>query len=327
MTNDTPAAAYAHVAVLVPCYNEENTVAKVVADFKAALPGASVYVFDNCSSDNTGSCALQAGATVCQVRRRGKGNVVRRMFADVEAQVYVLVDGDDTYNAASAPRMVAELEVEGLDMVVGTRLTHFDAGAFRHGHRFGNDLLTGVLGMIFGRSFSDILSGYRVFSRRFVKSFPALAQGFETESELTVHALELRMPVGEVETPYYQRPPDSKSKLNTYRDGLRILYTILALFKEERPLSFFSILAALLALISVALAIPIFITYVKTGLVPRFPTAILSMGIMTLAFLSLTSGIILETVTRGRHEMKRMFYLQQPAPRRRGSKSETPQPV
>jgi len=243
------------------------------------------------------------------VNRPGKGNVVRRMFADVEAQVYLLVDGDDTYDASAAPRMIEKLEQEGLDMVVGTRLTHFDAGAFRHGHRFGNDLLTGFLGTIFGRSFSDILSGYRAFSRRFVKSFPALARGFETETELTVHALEMRMPVGEVETAYRTRPAESHSKLNTYRDGLRILATILVLFKEERPLTFFSILAGLLAASSLGLALPIFITYLETGLVPRFPTAILSMGLMTLAFLSLTSGIILESVTRGRQELKRLFYL------------------
>ena len=314
MTKDALAVDYAHVAVLVPCYNEENTVAKVVADFKAALPGASVYVFDNCSSDNTGSCALQAGATVCQVRRRGKGNVVRRMFADVEAQVYVLVDGDDTYDAASAPRMVAELEVEGLDMVVGTRLTHFDAGAFRHGHRFGNDLLTGVLGMIFGRSFSDILSGYRVFSRRFVKSFPALAQGFETESELTVHALELRMPIAEVPTPYKDRPPGSASRLNTIRDGIRILRTIMRLVKEERPLPFFSALSGLLAIVSLLFSIPIFTNYFATGLVPRLPTAVLATGLMLLAFLSLACGLILDTVTHGRRELKRLRYLAIPAP-------------
>ncbi len=309
----TPAldSPYSHVAVLVPCFNEAQTVAKVVRDFKSALPGAAVHVFDNCSSDDTAACALAAGARVSRVNRPGKGNVVRRMFADIEAQIYLLVDGDDTYDASAAPRMIEKLETEGLDMVVGTRLAHFDSGAFRHGHRFGNDLLTGFLGAIFGRSFSDILSGYRAFSRRFVKTFPALARGFETETELTVHALEMRLPVGEVEIAYRTRPAESHSKLNTYRDGGRILATILVLFKEERPLTFFSILAGLLAIASVGLALPIFITYLHTGLVPRFPTAILSMGLMTLAFLSLASGIILESVTRGRRELKRLFYLRQ----------------
>jgi len=301
------------IAVLIPCYNEEKTIARVVMDYRAALPDATVYVFDNRSTDRTRAEAERAGAVVRYEGHPGKGNVVRRMFADVDADIYVLVDGDDTYDAASAPRMIEKLVNESLDMVVGTRLTKHDAGAFRAGHRFGNDLLTGVMGVLFGKSFTDILSGYRVFSRRFVKSFPALSKGFETESELTVHALEMRMPTGEVETPYKSRPSDSKSKLRTYRDGMRILLTILALFKEEKPLSAFSILALFLALVSIALAIPLFITYFQTGLVPRFPTAILATGIMTLAFLSFACGLILETVTRGRKEAKRMAYLMYPA--------------
>lgn len=309
---DQPLADF-RIAVLIPCFNEEKTIAQVVMDFRNALPDAAIYVYDNRSTDRTGQQAKAVGAIVRHEGHPGKGNVVRRMFADVEADIYVLVDGDDTYDAASASAMINKLVDESLDMVVGTRLTKHDATAFRSGHRFGNDLLTGVMGLLFGKSFTDILSGYRVFSRRFVKSFPALSAGFETESELTVHALEMRMPTGEVETPYKSRPSDSKSKLRTYRDGIRILLTIMALFKEEKPLTAFSVLALFLAIISTALAIPIFITYFETGLVPRFPTAILSTGIMTLAFLSFACGLILETVTRGRKEAKRMGYLAYPA--------------
>jgi hypothetical protein len=238
------------------------------------------------------------------------------MFSEVEADIYVLADGDGTYDAASAPDMIERLVADGLDMVVGSRLTRSEGEAFRRGHRVGNDLLTGCLGFFFGRTFTDILSGYRVFSRRYVKSFPALASGFETETELSVHALELRMPVVEVSTPYKVRPAGSSSKLRTYRDGLRILMMILILFKEERPFAFFSIISVLLAIVSLVLAYPVFVTYLETGLVPRFPTAILSTGLMILASLSFTSGIILETVTRGRHEMKRLFYLSLPGPRR-----------
>lgn len=300
------------VAVLVPCYNEAATIAKVVADFGAALPQARIYVYDNRSEDRTAAIAATAGAIVRTVASRGKGNVIRRMFADIQADVYVLVDGDDTYEAADAPAMVAQLIAEGLDMVVGTRLSVHEQGAFRSGHRLGNDLLTGVVGLIFGRSFTDMLSGYRVFSRRFVKSFPALARGFETETELTVHALGLRMPVAEKTTAYRSRPEASQSKLNTYRDGLRILATILLLFKEERPLLFFNLVFLVLSALSLILAYPIVVTYLETGLVPRFPTAILSTGIMILAFLSLASGFILDTVTRGRREFKRLIYLSIP---------------
>jgi glycosyltransferase involved in cell wall biosynthesis len=301
------------VAVLIPCYNEEKTIGKVVSDFRRALPRAAIYVYDNRSGDQTEKRALEAGALVRKEPSRGKGNVVRRMFADIQADIYVLVDGDDTYHAPSAPAMVQKLVEENLDMVVGSRLAVHDAAAFRWGHRLGNDLLTGFVGIIFGRSFTDILSGYRVMSRRFVKSFPALARGFETETELTVHALGLRMPIAETVTPYKTRPQDSPSKLRTYRDGLRILLTILLLFKEERPLTFFSILFAFLASLSLVLAYPVFITYLETGLVPRFPTAILSTGIMLLAFLSLTAGFVLDTVTRGRRELKRLMYLAIPA--------------
>lgn len=309
----TTAAPQAHrLAVILPCFNEEAAIAAVVRDFRAALPQAVVYVYDNNSRDNTVALARAAGAVVRHETRQGKGHVVRRMFADVEADIYVLADGDGTYDAAGAPAMVAKLIDERLDMVVGSRLTTYEGEAFRRGHRFGNDLLTGFLGLCFGRTFTDILSGYRVFSRRYVKSFPALSTGFETETELSVHALELRMPIAEVVTPYKTRPAGSTSKLRTYRDGFRILMMILNLFKEERPLAFFSIIAAILGLAAVALAYPVFMTYIETGLVPRFPTAILSTGLMILASLSLAGGFILDTVTHGRQEMKRLAYLSIP---------------
>jgi glycosyltransferase involved in cell wall biosynthesis len=297
------------VAVILPCYNEEAAIAGVVRDFRTALPQAEIYVYDNNSMDNTVEVAAAAGAVVRRETRQGKGHVVRRMFADVEADIYVLADGDGTYDAASAPVMIDKLIRERLDMVAGSRLTTYEGEAFRRGHRFGNDLLTGFLGLCFGRTFSDILSGYRVFSRRYVKSFPALSTGFETETELAVHALELRMPIAEVSTPYKARPAGSASKLRTYRDGFRILMMILNLLKEERPLAFFSIIAGALALASIVLAYPVLVTYLETGLVPRFPTAILSTGLMILASLSLTCGFVLDTVTHGRREMKRLAYL------------------
>ena len=300
------------VAVLVPCHNEDVSVARVVQDFRQALPSAQIFVYDNDSSDSTAEVARIAGAVVRREPRRGKGNVVRRMFSDIDADIYVLVDGDGTYHAASVQLMIDKLVEERLDMVVGTRQADDGEAAYRAGHRFGNRMLTSFVGLLFGRSFSDILSGYRVFSRRFAKSFPALAVGFETETELTIHALGLRMPIAEVVTPYGARANGSESKLNTYRDGIRISLTILKLFKEERPLLFFSILFAILSLSSLILAFPIAITYLETGLVPRFPTAILATGVMLLAFLSLASGFILDTVTHGRHELKRLFYLSIP---------------
>ena len=302
------------IAVLIPCYNEEVAIGAVVRDFRAALPEATIFVFDNNSRDRTVEAAREAGAIVRRVPLQGKGNVVRRMFADVDADAYVLVDGDDTYHAASAPSMVAQLFAENLDMVVSRRITD-EAAAYRQGHRFGNWVLTEFVARLFGRAFTDILSGYRVFSRRFVKSFPALATGFEIETELTVHALELRMPIDEIDTPYKSRPEGSVSKLNTYRDGIRILWTILKLFRQERPLAFFGSLGAALGLASLALSIPLFLTYAETGLVPRFPTAILITGMTLTAFLSLACGLILDTVTRGRHEMKRLVYLQIAPPR------------
>jgi glycosyltransferase involved in cell wall biosynthesis len=297
------------IAVILPCFNEEAAISETVRGFRAALPQATVYVFDNNSGDRTMAFAREAGVVVRSETRQGKGHVVRRMFADVDADIYVLADGDGTYESADAPALVARLRGEQLDMVVGSRLTTYEGEAFRRGHRFGNDLLTGFLGMCFGRTFTDILSGYRVFSRRFVKSFPALSRGFEIETELSVHALELRMPIAEVVTAYKARPAGSASKLRTYRDGWRILMMILNLFKRERPLAFFSIIAGALALAALLLAYPIFITYVETGLVPRFPTAILATGLMILSSLSLTSGFVLDIVTHGRREMKRLAYL------------------
>ncbi|QQO20420.1 glycosyltransferase [Bradyrhizobium diazoefficiens] len=303
------------IAVLMPCYNEEAAVATVVADFRKALPSAAIYVYDNNSRDRTAAVAREAGAIVRSEHRQGKGHVVRRMFADVEADVYVLVDGDATYDAPSAPRMIDRLLDDHLDMVVGLRVDQIQA-AYRLGHRTGNRMLTGFLASIFGHTFKDILSGYRVFSRRFVKSFPVLSDGFEIETELAVYALELSLPVAEIETPYYARPEGSFSKLNTWRDGFRILGTMLKLYRSERPLRFFTVIGILLALASVILAIPIVITFIETGLVPRLPTAVLSMGLMIMALLSLSSGLVLDTVTRGRREMKMLAYLSQPALKR-----------
>ena len=296
------------LAVLIPCYNEAAAIADTVAGFRKALPTARILVFDNNSTDDTIAIARQAGAETRHVLRQGKGNVVRRMFADIEADLYLLVDGDATYDAASAPRLIDKLLTDGLDMVVGARRDQ-QTDAYRPGHRFGNRILTEFVARVFGRAFNDILSGYRVFSRRFVKSFPAIATGFEIETELTIHALELRMPIAEVETPYYARPAGSVSKLNTWRDGARILRTILRLYQLQRPLSFFTWIAGALAAVAIILAIPVVITFIDTGLVPRLPTAVLSTGLMLLASLSLTCGLILDNVTRGRQEMKRLFYL------------------
>jgi glycosyltransferase involved in cell wall biosynthesis len=299
------------VAVLVPCFNEEAAVATVVTDFRKSLPAADIYVYDNNSTDRTGAVAREAGAQVRSERRQGKGHVVRRMFADVDADIYVLVDGDATYDAASAPRMIEMLVKEHLDMVVGLRVDRVQA-AYRRGHRTGNRMLTSFLSSVFGQAFNDILSGYRVFSRRFVKSFPVLSDGFEIETELTVHALELTLPVAEIETPYYARPQGSFSKLNTWRDGFRILGTILRLYRSEKPLRFFTAIGVFLAVISIGLAIPVLVTFLEQGVVPRLPTAVLSTGLMIVAMLSVASGLVLDTVTRGRREMKLLAYLSQP---------------
>lgn len=305
--------SHPRVAVVLPCYNEEAAIAETVAGFRAALPGADIYVYDNNSRDRTVEIARGAGAIVRSERTQGKGNVVRRMFADVEADVYVMADGDLTYDPNAAPAMVQMLLDEQLDMVVGTR-QHEVAEAYRGGHVLGNKLFTGLLSKLFGRSFTDIFSGYRVFSRRFVKSFPVLSAGFEIETEISVHALELKMPVGEVGTRYGARPEGSASKLSTYRDGWRILKTIGTLYRVERPVLFYGSVAALLAIVALVLAVPLLLTYLDTGLVPRMPTAILVTGMVIVAVLSFFAGLILDTVTRGRREMRRLAYLSHPAP-------------
>ncbi|ATQ75361.1 glycosyl transferase [Massilia violaceinigra] len=302
------------IAILVPCYNEELTVAAIVRDFNACLPQAVVYVFDNNSKDATVRLAREAGAVVRNVPLQGKGNVIRRMFADVDADIYIMVDGDNTYDASVAPQLAEKLIDEGLDMVVGTRVST-EQEAYRFGHRFGNRLLTGSVAAVFGNTFTDMLSGYRVFSRRYAKSFAAHSAGFETETELTVHALELRMPVAEVETIYRSRPEGSVSKLNTYRDGVRILWTIIKLFKTEKPLAFFSLAFFAFMLAAVGFAFPLLQTYLETGLVPRLPTAILSVALSLFGVISLNCGLILDTVTKGRIEQKRFAYLAISGPR------------
>src|SRR5262245_28709602 len=301
------------IAVLVPCYNEEAAIAKVVADFRAALPDATIYVYDNNSTDRTVEAAAKAGAIVRRETHQGKGRVVRRMFTDVDADIYVLVDGDATYDAPSAPKMIAKLVAERLDMVCAVRVDR-EVAAYRPGHRAGNRLFTGFVGHVFGQSFTDMLSGYRVFTRRFVKSFPVLSGGFEIETELTVHALELELPIGELRTPYYPRPEGSSSKLSTWRDGFRILRTVMRLYRSERPLALFTGIGLSLAVLSIGISIPLLMSYLETGLVPRFPTAILATGLMVLAVLSVFGGLILDTVTRGRRELKLLAYLAQRAP-------------
>jgi glycosyltransferase involved in cell wall biosynthesis len=309
-----PPGGAPRVAVIIPCYNEAVAIDRTVADFRAALPHAEIYVYDNNSTDDTVAVARAAGATVRSEKLQGKGSVVRRMFADVDADVYVMVDGDATYEAAAAPAMIERMVREQLDMVVGARATETQA-AYRRGHRFGNWLLTACVARLFGRTFTDILSGYRVFSRRFAKSFPMLAADFGVETEITIHALELKMPVGEVLTAYSARPEGSTSKLSTYKDGLRILALILGLFRQERPAQLYGLLAVALGLLSVLIAIPLLVTYLQTGLVPRIPTAILCTGLGLLGVLSGMCGLILDTVTRGRREMKRLAYLALPAVR------------
>jgi glycosyltransferase involved in cell wall biosynthesis len=301
------------IAVLIPCYNEEVAIGDTVRGFQKALPEATIYVYDNNSKDKTIERAREAGAIVRSETLQGKGNVVRRMFADIDADVYLMTDGDTTYDPNAARKMIDLLVEDNLDMVVGKRI-HKAKEAYRPGHVLGNKMLTGFLARLFGQRFTDILSGYRAFSRRFAKSFPALSAGFEIETELTVHALTLNLPVAEIDTDYFERPAGSASKLNTYRDGIRILRVMLTLFKNERPLAFFSWAALILGLVAIGLSIPVFITYVETGLVPRFPTAILSSTLMLLAFLSLAVGLNLDTVTRGRREVKRLMYLQIASP-------------
>jgi len=300
------------IAVLIPCYNEELTVRPTVAAFKSALPSATVYVYDNNSSDRTIEVGREAGAVVRREPRQGKGQVVRRMFADIDADIYVLVDGDATYDAADAPSMIERAIEDGLDFVNGARSSEA-VEAYRRGHRFGNYILTGLVRRIFGRQFTDMLSGYKVLSRRFVKSFPAMSRGFEIETELAVHALELRMPCAEMPTHYRERPAGSFSKLKTFRDGVRILRLIASLVKDERPLQFFALSGIALMVLGVILAIPLMETYFETGLVPRLPTAVLTVGLVILGVLSTFAGLILDMVTTTRREMKRLAYLAVPS--------------
>ena len=311
-----------NIAVLVPCLNEEAAIGKVVADFRAALPTATVYVYDNNSTDRTAEVAAAAGAVVRRERRPGKGNVVRRMFKDIEADVYVMVDGDDTYEAAAAPALVKTLHDEQLDMVVGKRVETHQA-AYRAGHRLGNAVLTGLVRKLFGSPIQDMLSGYRVFSRRFAKSFPSSAREFEIETELTVHAGQMRMAIAEVDTRYKERPPGSTSKLRTFRDGWRILVTIVNLMRNERPLLFFGGIAVFLCVLALALGIPLVIEYERTGLVPRFPTAILCTGLGIVGVISAATGLILDLVAHVRREVKLLSYLQYPAPFAEGAGEDT----
>jgi len=301
------------IAVLVPCYNEAAAIEKVVRDFAQALPTARIYVYDNNSTDDTSAVAAAAGAIVRKELRKGKGNVVRRMFQDIEADIYVMVDGDDTYEAAVAQKLVDKLVAENLDMVVGKRIETHQA-AYRAGHRLGNRVLTGLVRKLFGATIEDMLSGYRVFSRRFVKSFPSFSREFEIETELTVHAMQMKMAVAEVDTDYKERPPGSTSKLRTFRDGWRILLTITNLVRNERPLLFFSLIGMLVLAVAVILGIPVLLEYLDTGLVRRFPTAILCSALGIVAVVSVATGLILDLVAHVRREAKKLVYLQHAAP-------------
>jgi len=306
--NDTNFKAL-NIAVIIPCHNEELTISKVINDFRTSLPHSIIYVFDNVSTDDTSAVALSAGAIVHKIPNKGKGNVMRRMFADIEADIYVMVDGDDTYDASRCPEMICSLTKENLDLVVAIRDAQNTNNAYRRGHVFGNFMLSKTVSFLFGYGFTDMLSGYRVMSRRFVKSFPVVSSGFEIETEMTVHALQIGASYCEIETFYDSRPDGSESKLNTYQDGIRILWMIFLLFKEVKPFQFFGIFSLLFSSISIFLFIPILFDFIDTGLVPRLPTAILSTGLMILAFLSLVSGVILDSLSHARLEAKRMFYL------------------
>ncbi|PLX36546.1 MAG: glycosyl transferase [Hyphomicrobiales bacterium] len=317
------------IAVLLPCYNEEATIAGVVNGFRAALPSAEIYVYDNNSTDQTSEEAARAGAIVRREMHQGKGNVVRRMFADIDADIFVLADGDGTYEPAAAAQLINRMVQDNLDMVVGTRVGG-GPEAYRRGHRFGNRMFNHIVGYLFGRNFSDILSGYRVFSRRFAKSFPAASNGFEIETELSVHAIDIKLATAEIPLPYGERPSHSPSKLRTYHDGMRILWTIMKMYRALRPFRFYGIGAIVLAMISVFLALPVFDTYLETGLVPRLPTAVLAASIMQLAFLSFMCGIIIESVSNTRRELKRMRYLDLPslaASRRRSERAGVVEPL
>lgn len=300
------------VAVLLPCHNEEAAIVEVVESFRRALPGAQIYVYDNNSTDRTAELAAAAGAVVRREPRQGKGFVVRRMLADIEADLYIMADGDRTYDASSAGRLADTLVSENVDMVVGVRVGQ--DGAFPKGHRFGNRFFNLVVSRLFGVGFTDILSGYRAVSRRFAKSFPAASTGFEIETELAIHALDLKLATVEIPLPYGARPDNSASKLKTFRDGAKILGTIVLMYKALQPFAFFGAIAAVLFAAALALGAPVILTYFRTGFVPRLPTAILAAGLMQLAFLALTCAIVMDSVSAGRRELKRMRYLELPAP-------------
>lgn len=299
------------IAVIVPCYNEALTIGAVVRRAQAALPGACIFVYDNNSIDNTATIARSAGAVVANEHYQGKGNVVRRMFADIDADIYVMVDGDNTYDLEAAPSLIAAMRERSLDFLNGSRIDT-QAAAYRAGHRLGNRMLSNLVQWIFGHQFSDMLSGYKIFSRRFVKSFPAESQGFEIETELTIHALELRMPCSEMPTHYGVRPEGSSSKLSTWRDGLRILFLISRLVKDERPFQVFGTVALGFAFASLWFGVPLVVEYASTGLVPRLPTAVLATGLMLVGVMSFSIGLVLDTVTKARRETKRLAYLAQP---------------
>lgn len=298
-----------NIAILLPCHNEGPAIHDVVRGFQQVFPGATVYVYDNNSTDNTIEEAKRAGAVVRSEKRQGKGHVIRRMFADVEADIYVMADGDGTYDPEAAPEMARRLADEQLDMVVGARQPVEGQATYRKGHKFGNRLLTTTVRMIFGQGFRDMLSGYRVFSRRFVKSFPALSTGFQIETEITIHALSLTLPCTEVETRYFERAVGTESKLSTYRDGILILSFIMLLFKEIKPFIFFTVISLGAFLLSLAIGIPVVIEFFQTGLVSRLPSAVLSAAIMICAVLSFMCGIILDSLSRGRIEQKRLRYV------------------
>ncbi|WP_367187262.1 glycosyltransferase [Rhizobium oryzicola] len=314
------------IAVLLPCYNEALTIASVVRGFRAALPEARIYVYDNNSTDGTALAAMLAGAEVRRERRQGKGHVVRRMFADIEADIYVMADGDGTYAPSDAEELIRTLLTENADMVVGTRRgVHADAG--RQGHATGNRLFNILYRNLFGTDFTDIFSGYRAFSRRFVKSFPAVSPGFEIETEMSVHASRLKLPVCELELDYGRRPEGSHSKLSTFRDGFRILRMFAMLVKETRPFAFFATIAGFFCLTGLLFSAPVLLEYFRTGLVPRMPTWMLSLALMGLSFVSLTAGVILDSVARGRNEVLRLNYIQLPSiftDRPRATEAKTP---
>ncbi|NGO51264.1 glycosyltransferase [Allomesorhizobium camelthorni] len=303
------------IAVLLPCHNEEQTIGDVVKRFRDALPGAALYVYDNNSSDLTALKARAAGATVVRESRQGKGNVVRRMFADIEADIYLMADGDGTYAPEDAPLLINTLMTERADMVVGTRRGVTD-NAGRAGHAAGNRIFNGLYKRLFGRDFTDIFSGYRAFTRRFVKSFPAVSGGFEIETEMSVHASQLKLPVSEIALDYGRRPEGSTSKLSTCRDGAKILLMFALLMKETQPLRFFGTVAALFLIASTVLGVPVLIEFLETGLVPRIPTWVLSVGLLLLSMLMVVTGLVLDSVSRGRAEQKRIFYLSMPSGRR-----------